>query len=210
MYLQIVHVKNYRCLRDITVSFSPGLNVIAGENNTGKTALLDAIRAALGPAAATGEAIRLTQDDRHRTKEGTYIDAPISVKLIFADLTEQEQGQFIDILNYNPTEPSESTAQINFQWNWNAKTGRYSINRWGGSAGSSESGIPEDVLQSVPVTLLGALRDAASALLPGRNSRLAHLLIAHATEEEKSRSLNSSSQLTTHWRKTNLFREPKS
>jgi putative ATP-dependent endonuclease of the OLD family len=70
-------------------------------------------------------------------------------------------------------------------WTWNSKTERYSINRWGGVATHSESGIPEDVLQTIPVTLLGALRDAASALLPGRNSRLAHLLRAHATDGDK-------------------------
>src|SRR5206468_822538 len=33
----------YRCFRDTTVDFRPGLNVIIGENNAGKTTLLKAL-----------------------------------------------------------------------------------------------------------------------------------------------------------------------
>ncbi len=186
MYLHKVQIQNFRCLRDFSMTLGAGLNVIVGENNSGKTAFLDAIRAALGPAAATGDSIRLVPEDRHRTPDGNYVEAPISITLIFSGLSPDEQGQFIDILNYDPANPATSTAQINFRWTWNAKTERYSVNRWGGAASHSDSGVPDDVLQTVPVTLLGALRDAASALLPGRNSRLAHLLSAHATEGDKS------------------------
>ncbi len=187
MYLHKVLIQNFRCLLDFSVTLAPGLNVIVGENNSGKTAFLDAIRAALGPASATGDSIRLVPEDRHRTSEGVYLDAPISVTLIFSALSPDEQGQFIDILNYDQATPANSTAQLNFRWTWNSKTERYSVSRWGGAASHSESGIPDDVLQTIPVTLLGALRDAASALLPGRNSRLAHLLSAHATDDDKTK-----------------------
>lgn len=186
MFLHKVHIQNFRCLLNLSVTLAPGLNVIVGENNSGKTAFLDAIRAALGPASATGDSIRLVPEDRHRTAAGTYLDAPVSVTLVFSGLSPDEQGQFIDILNYDPANPANSTAQLNFRWTWNSKTERYSVSRWGGAALHSESGIPDDVLQTIPVTLLGALRDATSALLPGRNSRLAHLLNAHATEDDKT------------------------
>jgi len=185
MYLRQVFIQNFRCLRELTVSLTPGLNVIAGENNTGKTAFLDAIRAALGPAAATGDSIRLTREDRHRQADGTYLDVPVTVKLIFEGLSTDEQAQFIDILNYDPAAPKQSTAQLNFQWTWNDKADRYSMRRWGGAAEFSENAVPDDVLQTIPVTLLGALRDATTALMPGRNSRLAHLLRAHACDEDK-------------------------
>jgi putative ATP-dependent endonuclease of OLD family len=185
MYLQRVSILNFRCLREITASLTPGLNVLAGENNIGKTAFLDAIRAALGPAAATGDSIRLSREDRHRQADGSYLDAPITVKLIFAGLSLDEQAQFIDILNFDPTAPANSTAQLNFQWTWNDKNSRYSARRWGGAAEFSENAVPDDVLQTIPVTLLGALRDATTALMPGRNSRLANLLRAHALDKDK-------------------------
>ncbi|HXT41548.1 MAG TPA: AAA family ATPase [Candidatus Angelobacter sp.] len=186
MYLSQVLIQNFRCLRELNATLSPGLNVLVGENNVGKTAFLDAIRAALGPAAATGDSPKLIPEDRHRQTDGAYLDAPISVKLLFAGLSTDEQAQLIDILNYNAADPAKSTAQLNFRWQWNEKTERFSVSRWGGAAEISENGIPEDVLQNIPLTLLGALRDATTALMPGRNSRLAHLLRARAVETDKS------------------------
>lgn len=43
MYIASIHVQNYRCFRDCVVEFQPGLNVIIGENNAGKTTLLKAL-----------------------------------------------------------------------------------------------------------------------------------------------------------------------
>lgn len=185
MHLHLIRVRNFRGLKDVSVSLASGLNVLVGENNVGKTALLDAVRAALGPAASTGEILKLGPDDRHRQADGTYLDQPILITLVFSDLSTDEQAQFIDILNYNTAAPSKSTAQLNFRWIWNEKTGHYTAHRWGGVAEVSENGVPEDVLQTVPVTLLGALRDATLALQPGRNSRLAHLLDAQAIPKDR-------------------------
>jgi hypothetical protein len=55
--------------------------------------------------------------------------------------------------------------------------------------------VPEDVLQSVPVTLLAALRDAMSALVPGRQSRLDVFLEFSASEDEKINYRRSSKKL---------------
>jgi len=43
MYIDRIRIRNYRCFRDATIEFQPGLNVIIGENNAGKTTLLRAI-----------------------------------------------------------------------------------------------------------------------------------------------------------------------
>ncbi len=185
MHLQQVKVSNFRCLRKLTVSLAPGLNVLVGENNIGKTALLDAIRAALGPAASTGDALKVGPDDRHRLADGTYLTEPIVVSLLFGGLSDEQQAQCIDILDYDAASPEKSTAQLNFRWLYNDKTDRYTVNRWGGGAEFSENSVPEDVLQTLPVTLLGALRDATAALMPGRHSRLAHLLKAQAKDGDK-------------------------
>src|ERR1700730_10906416 len=57
MYLSSVEVSNFRSLKEFKVDLQPGLNVLAGRNNTGKTNLLNAIRHALGPSASRGDAI---------------------------------------------------------------------------------------------------------------------------------------------------------
>jgi putative ATP-dependent endonuclease of the OLD family len=44
MYIAKLAITNLRCFRQTTVEFQPGINVILGENNAGKTALLRAMR----------------------------------------------------------------------------------------------------------------------------------------------------------------------
>lgn len=47
MYISRVVVKNYRCLKTADVSLNPDLNIIVGNNETGKSTLLEAIHLAL-------------------------------------------------------------------------------------------------------------------------------------------------------------------
>ncbi|MDS4029881.1 MAG: AAA family ATPase [Candidatus Contendobacter sp.] len=44
MYIAKLVITNLRCFRETTVNFQPGINVILGENNAGKTAVLWALR----------------------------------------------------------------------------------------------------------------------------------------------------------------------
>jgi len=44
MYISSLQVQNYRCFKDTTVEFEPGVSVIIGENNSGKSSLLSALR----------------------------------------------------------------------------------------------------------------------------------------------------------------------
>ncbi|MFH1302662.1 MAG: AAA family ATPase, partial [Planctomycetota bacterium] len=43
MYIAEIRIRNYRCFPNMVIEFQPGLNVIIGENNAGKTALLKAL-----------------------------------------------------------------------------------------------------------------------------------------------------------------------
>lgn len=43
MYIAQIHIENFLCHKDTTIDFQEGLNVIIGENNAGKTALLKAL-----------------------------------------------------------------------------------------------------------------------------------------------------------------------
>jgi predicted ATP-dependent endonuclease of OLD family len=43
MYLAELSIKNFRRLSSVSVKFSPGLNVLVGPNNIGKTAIVDAL-----------------------------------------------------------------------------------------------------------------------------------------------------------------------
>lgn len=186
MHLSKLRIRNFRNFAELTAHFSRGLNVIVGENNIGKTNLLDAIRAGLGYASATGEALRLDKDDRHRKANGTAVEDSIRIDMRFDGLSEEQQAQYLDILEYNPAAPDKSTASIHYEWTWNELTQRYAQRRWGGGRSHGESSVPEDVLQSISNTMLGALRDAEAALTPGRFNRLGRLLRTQASTDEKT------------------------
>lgn len=51
-----LHLKNFVAFTDLGIDFSPGVNIIIGENGTGKTQLLKAILALCGPEARTDQA----------------------------------------------------------------------------------------------------------------------------------------------------------
>ena len=49
MYLSKISIKDFRMFSDVVeVSFSKGLNLLVGENGSGKSSVVDAIRALLG------------------------------------------------------------------------------------------------------------------------------------------------------------------
>ncbi len=68
--LKEVTIKNFAILKDVSVSFSPGLNVITGETGSGKSLLLSAVSAAVGG--------RMRKEDVG--SEGTEIETLFEIK----------------------------------------------------------------------------------------------------------------------------------
>ena len=185
MHLAHVHIEGFRNFTAFDVSLHKGLNVIVGENNIGKTNLLDAIRVALGSASGGSDIPRVAKDDLHRDANGMPTTDHVRIRLEFRGLTLDEQAEHLEMLNLNPVDPSTSTASLHFEWTWNETSQRYSVRRWGSDHHRDPSAIPETLLQGIPTTYLGALRDALAALTPGRFSRLGRLLASDATPEQR-------------------------
>ena len=189
MHLAKISIKGFRNLDGFTINLHPGLNVILGENNIGKTNLLDAIRLVLTTPYGN-DGIRLSTDDltRQKTEDADNAAAEreqsntIEINLWFEQLSDEEQAEFLDLLNYTPP---DITATVHYKAIYNPATDRWTTHRWGGNRPNADSSIPDDVLQSLSITMLGALRDAANVLQPGRLSRLARVLRTLATNEDQ-------------------------
>ena len=186
MHLGMVRVQNFRNLQDISVFFKPGLNVLVGENNIGKTNLLDAVRWALGvQSVGRDAAVFLDKDDRHRKPDGVYVDAPIQVTLRFDTLSFDDRVEFLDILNYDEAAPDMSTATIHCEWSYSETRERWTFRRWGGDRKNAEGTVSDELLQALPLTFLEALRDAERELAPGKKSRLARYLQTTANPKDR-------------------------
>jgi putative ATP-dependent endonuclease of OLD family len=175
MYLSHATIKNFRSLRDLTVEFQKGLNLILGRNNIGKTNLLSAIRIAIGPQASRGDSLWLEEDDFFRPSGTEARTEQISIELVFEDLSELQRSQFFEIIDFNLTDINKSNAIIRFEASW-PKNGKARIKRTGGRLVVDPPEVPGAILESLPITFLPALRDATASLAPGYKSRLAALL----------------------------------
>lgn len=48
MYIEEIKISNFRIFNRLDLILNPGLNLLVGENDSGKTALIDAVRYVLG------------------------------------------------------------------------------------------------------------------------------------------------------------------
>ena len=177
MHLAKIEVTNFRSLNNLTVDLLPGLNVLVGRNNTGKTNLLDAIRHAIGPAGARGDALWLSRDDFYTasTRDSKVAEA-ISIKLTFEGLADAHRAYFYEIVDFNIADLTKSKAILHFEATWPEGKRQATIERWGGGPSADRTPVAAQILESLSVTFLPALRDAEAALAPGVKSRLALLL----------------------------------
>lgn len=169
MYLAELTIKNFRKLREATLKFQPGLNVLVGPNNVGKSAVIDALRTLLAGHDETYP--RLDGSDRHRPHEGDPT-GDISFHFVFRDLSLEDEADFIAALKPNGDKNME--AHIHVQYTDMDKTGRFKVRRWCGD--HPEVSLTSDMMENLRGVYLPPLRDAAQGLRPNRNSQLARLL----------------------------------
>jgi putative ATP-dependent endonuclease of the OLD family len=170
MYLSKLVITNFRHLADVTLDFVPGLNVILGPNNIGKSAVVDALRSLL--AGHEDPYPKITADDVHRPKDGTVPSGDIVFEFVFSGLSAEDEADFLSALM--PIKDNEFEAHIGIRFNQIDQTGRMRIKRWCGQF--EDVGLNSDMLENLRGVYLQPLRDASKGLKPGRNSQLARLM----------------------------------
>jgi len=178
MHLCGLRISNFRCFGDgkdnFTLRLKPGLTAIVGQNDAGKTAVIDALRFALG--TTDQEWYRLEDEDFHR--EAGTTSTQITIQCQFA-LELDETGAFVEYLTYSKDGKTAPSLYVN----WTAKdTGERRHGRphrhvevCSGEKGDGPSFAPE-VRELIQATYLKPLRDADQALSAGRGSRLSQVL----------------------------------
>lgn len=178
MYLSRLSISGFRRFglaedsTSLDLELGPGLNLLVGENDSGKTAIVDAIRLALGTTSY--EYARVTLDDFHVRKDGPV--ASLSIKCEFADLSADEQAQLLEHLSHKAGGPP--VLQITFEAHRAPGGTRIIRSLKTGTAGTGI--LADEDREYLAVTYLRPLRDAQAALTGGRSSRLAQILKAHA------------------------------
>lgn len=168
MYLAQLRILNFRKLKDVQLGFRPGLNVLVGSNNVGKTAVVDALRALL--AGHDDPYPRLDSDDRHRPKGGAPT-GDIEFQYVFRDLDADNEADFLAALT--PGTDRKLEAKITIRYTEADKAGRLRAKRWCGD--HEDVGLTPDIMENLRGVYLPPLRDASQGLKPSRTSQLSRL-----------------------------------
>lgn len=107
MYISEPKVENFHLFGEgenaALLRLRPGLTAIVGENDSGKTVIVDALRLALG--TRDQEYFRIDDDDFHCPAEGAQ-SKEIRIRCRFAGLTLSDTGAFAEYLTYEEHEGS--------------------------------------------------------------------------------------------------------
>jgi len=183
MNLRRIHLENFRSCELMDLDLDPDLTVLAGENNSGKTTVLDAIRLLTAPL-----------DDRRdlwaRPEDITRGEGAKSFVLSgeFENLTSIQRGLNIAAL----ADPTGDVVRYGLSYTppkENERRGR--VTYW---AGVENGGEPEpearDLIRHVH---LPALRDALRALSSGSSERIA-LILRHLAGAEDVQSFEAAAK----------------
>ncbi|MFI0146355.1 AAA family ATPase [Streptomyces globisporus] len=184
MYLARLRAENFRIFgaaaqeedgsdEALNISFSPGTNVLVGENDSGKTAVVDAIRLCLQTAAA--DFYRISRDDFHVGDSGRADTFSISCR--FENLSTEEQATFLEML----TNDGRGNAVLDITIKAQLMDPLRNRVSWSTRTGSSGKGLALDgaAREFLKATYLRPLRDAEGELRSGRGSRLSQILASY-------------------------------
>ena len=184
MYIEKIHVKNFRRIGDsgINMNCNKGINILLGENNSGKTAIIDALRLAL-KIGEYRKNLYVKPSDFHIDQFGEQADT-INIDIYFNDLTQTQAIAFYMLTN--GSDLSKAELHIEYSLYIDRKGGqRVREDVKGGPAFNS---VPREVFDNINLLYLAALRDAEYDLRPSKNSQLANILYSVAkTDDEKVR-----------------------
>jgi putative ATP-dependent endonuclease of OLD family len=198
MYLASLHVQNYRCFIDETITFGPGVNVLIGENNAGKSTVISALGLLLDqrsrrrpgffdfhhPSSELGipPAIRITAT--FRSSPADTIEDKALVAAWLTKLTPPWEAQITYVFQLEPDDEARCASQLagvstglygEFRSIVESYLDKYVTRRYGGNP-QNQLPAERESLEKIDWQFLGALRDAERELFAGSNPLLKRLL----------------------------------
>lgn len=158
----------------LIVPFQKGLNVLIGENDSGKTAILDAIKLVLKTHAY--EWIRVEESDFYSHSNSR--SNKIRIEIIIKDLSTEEASNFTEWLSWEG-ENTEAKPFLRLIYEAERKANRILSTEVKAGVDDVGHSLDAEAKEYLKATYLKALRDADNELVAKKNSRLSQILLAH-------------------------------
>ncbi len=187
MYIAEIKIENFRLFgsaaRAFHLTLNPGLTALVGENDAGKTAIIDALRLVLG--TRDQDVLRVDPVDFHQAAPGAERADQIAIRLTFRGLTVADRAAFAEFLTYESAgEQLETVLIVTWIARRNVKEGssrQVLPPEWRTGAKADGPLMDLGARSLLTATYLRPLRDAERAMSAGRGSRLSQIL-QHTTE----------------------------
>ena len=175
MYISEIFAGGFRCFAPtapLRLALSPGLNILVGPNDAGKTAIVDAVRYVLWSRG--DDYIRPDLHDFHVDAGGVRA-CDFVVRCTFDGLTPDEQSRFLE---WCTNEKGTLRLHVCMRGSLRTSAGGGSVVTSQYRAGAEGEGLPLDgeLREYLKATYLKPLRDAERELRAGRRSRLSRIL----------------------------------
>ena len=179
MYLETLKLWNFRkyCAGDnnepgLELHFHEGVNVLIGENNSGKTAIVDAIRYVLRTQG--GEFIQFDEKDFYQDSTGNRKDE-FKIECVFDGLNNQDSGLFWEWLSWN----DDKTRYLLKVWLYVKRKDNVIMPAFSAGIEGQADRMDAEARELLKVVYFKPLRDALTDMTHGYKSRLAQILGAH-------------------------------
>lgn len=160
---------------DLSVDFKEGLNLLTGENDSGKTAIVDAIKTVL--KTSSNDWIKLNDDDFYNdTNE-------LRIELCIKGFIASEAKHFTEYLTPNFRE-KDAVSELHLSFTASKSEGKIKSSDVRAGIGDGKI-LPADAREYLKVTYLRPLRDAKAELIPKRNSRLSQIFAEHRAFKDR-------------------------
>jgi predicted ATP-dependent endonuclease of OLD family len=182
MHISKLEITGYKGFENpFAIKFNKDLTVLVGENGSGKSAIIDALRLLLLEDEYGRSGVSQSDFSRHVTLPAAAPGAEkIYLKCSFDALAENESVAFLPWLDALDPERASLSLVINNKEN---ERGKFKRTFWGGE---SASGIFEwELLDAINCIYLPPLRDAEDKLNAYKGSRLSRVLKHLKTEPKE-------------------------
>ncbi len=182
----------------LTVHFHKGVNVIIGKNDSGKTAIMDAIRYVLH--TKSGEYIPIDEKDFHKPEDGART-TQMKIQCLFRDLSADDAGLFLEFLSLEDEEHGKKAQILRVTFSARRlENGKIIVRTYAGESGESNTLLYE-AREYLTVVYLKPLRDALQDMTHGYKSRLAQILQAHPIFGKQGQDNNGKHELENSYNK---------
>ena len=116
--LQIYNFRRFKSIDGkpgLSITFHEGLNALIGENDSGKTAIIDALKLVL--LTQSNEFIRPIEDDFYTDETGNSV-TEFRIDCVLEKFTDNEAKNFIEYLTFTNENGSLKYALKLYYWAW--------------------------------------------------------------------------------------------